>query len=148
MNEIVDQPLTSPLELAVFCFQGARRNIVAGMSYLYQVDKENLWEGKYSSFSEFVEQDCQLSKGYASKLVQAWEHYVITGGVSEYKLQDIDAEKLYLAMRLPVAPEQQVIRAGLWSRSELKQELASTPEGDCQHDCEHITICSRCSKRV
>jgi hypothetical protein len=61
--------------------------VYEGASLLYQIDQEKLWEGNYDSFGEYVEQECQLSQGYASKLLQSWKFYVIEGGLSQAKLQ-------------------------------------------------------------
>lgn len=131
-------------------FKAARRSVYEGAALLYQIDQTNAWEGHFGSFSEYVEQECQLSKGYASKLLQSWEYYVVNGGVSPRNLVGVDAEKLYLATKLPKGtPEQRFVKAMEWSRADLRDELASDEAGDCQHpDEKRIVLCTVCGKRL
>lgn len=131
-------------------FKAARRSVYEGAALLYQIQQENAWEGHFSGFSEYVEQECQLSKGYASKLLQAWEFYVIEGGVSPRNLVGVDAEKLYLATKLPSGSVQQrFVKACEWSRSDFRDELASSEGVDCGHpDEKRVIICGQCSRRV
>lgn len=141
-------PQTTILDQAAQCFTSARRNIYEGTALLYRIDQEKSWEGQFSSFGEYVEQECQLSQGYASKLLQSWKFYVIDGGLSQAKLNGVDAEKLYLALKLPDGtPEKRLIQAQTLSRQELRAELAEKDGEDCQHE-QTVTICSRCHQRV
>lgn len=141
-------PQTTILTKAAECFTNARKNVYEGASLLYQIDQEKLWEGNYDSFGEFVEQDCQLSQGYASKLIQSWKFYVVDGGLSQRKLEGVDAEKLYLALKLPEGtPEKRLIQAQTLSRQELRAELTEKDGVDCQHE-KTITICASCHKRL
>lgn len=147
MNELIKYGL---LRTAAEYFQTARTHIYAGAKLLYEIDQTNAWEGKYSSFSEYVEQECQLSRGFASKLLQAWKYYVIDGGVSHDKLVGIDAEKLYLALRLPSgSPEDKLLKAREWNRDDLRAELSTTDGMECQHPEEkHVILCGKCSRRI
>lgn len=146
MTELSTQVLTDAAE----CFQNARRSIYEGAALLYRIREENLYEGQFSSFGEYVEQECQLSKGYASKLLQAWEYYVIEGGVSPRNLQGVDAEKLYLAIKLPTGtPEQRFIKAHEWSRQDFRDELSTKDGLDCAHpEDKRVILCGVCLKRV
>lgn len=142
------QTVVNVLEQAATFFQNARRSLIAGAELLYKIRQGNLWEGQYSSFAEYVEDECQISRGQASKLLTVYEHFVITHGVSQRNLEGADMEKLYLATSLEVEPEQALIRAKTLTRQELRDELSSGPQGDCAHDCEHFTLCGRCNRRV
>lgn len=141
---------TTILTDAAACFNSARKNVYAGAAMLYQIQENNLWEGKYSSFTEYVEQECQLSKGYASKLLQAWKFYVIDGGVLQAKLAGIDPDKLYFALRLPTGTvEQRLVKAREWNRDDLRAELSTVDGEECKHpEDKRVTICGICSKRV
>lgn len=138
------------LKDAADCFKSARRNVYEGAKLLHRIYEENYWEGQYSSFGEYVETECQLSKGYASKLLQAWQYYVVDGGVSPRNLESVDAEKLYLALRLPDGtPEEKLVKAREWSRDDFRAELHSKDGVDCSHPEEkQVTICGICQKRV
>lgn len=146
MNELS----TTVLAEAADHFRNARINIYEGAKLLYQIDTENLWEGSYSSFTEYVEQECQLSRGYASKLLSAWNFYVIEGGVSQRNLEGVDVEKLYLAIKLPEGTaEDRLVKAREWNRQDFKDELSTRDGVECQHPEEnHVTICGICSRRV
>lgn len=145
MNEL---QTTEILTNAKQCFDTARLKLMQGAEYLYLISKGNLYEGAYSSFGEFVEQGCQISQGMASKLIKVYEYYVVNGGLERTKLNEIDSEKLYLALNLPGTPEEKMVRAETWTRQEIKAELASKDGVDCTHDCPHVTICSSCNARV
>jgi len=141
-------PQTTILTQAAQCFTTARQNIYEGAALLYKINEEGLWKDSFDSFGEYVEQDCQLSQGYASKLLQSWKFYVIEGGLSQAKLSGVDAEKLYLALKLPNGtPEKRLIQAQTLSRQELRAELTEKDGVDCQHETT-ITICASCHKRL
>lgn len=141
-------PQTTILTDAAKCFTTARQNIYEGASLLYRINEENLWKEGYDSFGEFIEQECQLSQGYASKLIQSWKFYIVEGGLSHEKLNGVDAEKLYLALKLPDGtPEKRLIQAQTLSRQELRAELAEKDGVDCLHE-KTITICASCHARV
>lgn len=144
MTQITKNILTATAE----CFTNARRNVYEGAKLLYQINEEKLWESEYDSFNAFLEQDCQISAGYASKLIQSWKFYVVEGGLSQAKLSHVDAEKLYLALKLPTgSPEKRLTQALTLSRQELRAELAEDENGN-EHTCEPLTICKICNKRL
>lgn len=141
-------PAHTLLKEAATCFTEARKNVYDGTALLYEIQQKEAWEGMYSSFSEYVEQECQLTRGYASKLIQAWEFYVVNGGVPKRQLVGIDAEKLYLSTRLPSGSvEQRLVRAVEWNREQLRAELAVTDGKECEHD-RYVKVCVSCGKRV
>ncbi len=142
--------ITDVLDLAAHCFGQARHKFVEGSAHLYKIQEEKLWEGKYSSFGEFVEQGCGISEAFASKLVKVYRYYHIEHGLSPRKLEAIDTEKAYMAINLNGNPEHKLLKAQEWNRQELKDELASGPNGE---DCEHKVLvvkhfCKACSRAV
>lgn len=137
------------LKKAEECFSDVRQRIAEGMKLLHQISTNELWkDGGYSSFNEYVEQGCGISAGFASKLVKVYQHYVIEGGVSQRNLQQVDAEKLYLAVGLVDDIQNKLVKAETWTRQEIRDELASKDGVDCDHNCPHITICSKCHARI
>lgn len=147
INTSTSEIAATILDLAPQCFSSARQSIIEGAGYLHQIRERNLWQGRASSFGEYVENECQLSQGYASKLLKAYEHYVLNGGLSRQDIAGVDPEKLYLAIALPGTPQEQAIQAQTLSRSEIKTTAAATPEGECSHAA-HITICAVCHKKL
>ena len=140
MNEIIEK--------TIGCFKDARQRVAEGMQYLYEINKSDIWDnGQYSSFTDFVESGCGISRGFASRLLSIYQHYVIEGKVSQGNLFDIDAQKLYLAIKLPGSPSNQLIKADTLTRRELQDELASDEFGDCTHEHTY-TLCSRCHKKI
>lgn len=128
-------------------FKLARKGVYSGAALLYRIEQENLWEGRFSSFSDYVESELQISKGFASKLLQSWKFYVITNGVSPRNLEGVGEEKLYLALKIPGTAEEKLVRAREWTRRELQDEAASKDGVDCEHP-DTILICATCSKRI
>ena len=134
----------SILHKAADCFIGVRKQFIEGAKLLHKISTEKLWEGQHGSFGEYVEQECQLSQSYASKLVQLYQYYAIEGGVSHAKLAAVDPEKAYSAMKLKGNPERQLAPALTLSRQELRTEVADKGE---EHAHEYIEICVKCHKR-
>lgn len=146
MNELINSE--EILAKASDCFKGVRRNILEGSALLHQIYTQDLFKPHYSSFSAYVEQECQIGVSFASKLIKVYEQYVVTGGISVNQIADIENERLYLALQLPGTLADKVEKARLLTRSELKQERAEKDGHDCLHDCEHIKICTKCHARV
>lgn len=139
------------LKEAAACFKDARKNIYHGAALLYEIRENHSWEGQYSSFTDYIESECQLSHGFVSKLLTAWQYYVIDGSQRTTALYDIDYEKLYLATKLPKGtPEQRLVKAREWTRRDLKDALAEDENGDnCIHpEDKRVTICGICHTRV
>lgn len=137
------------LKDAASAFKLARGNVYEGARLLYQIQETNAWEGQFSSFAEFVEQECQIGKSQASKLTQMWKFYIIDGGMNKNQLVGIDSDKLYLAAKLPTGTiEQRLVKAREWNRQDLRDALAEDENGvDCVHT-ETIQLCKKCGKRV
>lgn len=133
-------------ETAALC-KGIRVSLVQVARNLHEISSRELWKAEYGSYAEYLEAECQISQGFASKLTGVFSHFVLEGGLSQRKLEGVDSEKLYLAMRLPMKPEEQLMRAQTWTRGELKAELASGGGEECSHE-NTVEICSRCHSRV
>ena len=144
-------PTATILKDASVAFHNARRSVYDGVRLLYIIHEENLWQAQYSAFGEYVEQECQISAGHASKLISLWKFYVVEGGVHQKQLVGIDADKLYLAAKLPTGTiEQRLVKAQEWNRRDLKDALAEDENGvDCQHpEDKRVVICGVCQRRV
>jgi hypothetical protein len=137
---------TLVLKAASQCFNRARQDFVAGARLLHEIKEKELWKTGYSSFGEYVEQECQISQSFAAKLTKVYEQYVLEGGVSESALQSVDAEKLYLALPLPGTTHEKLEKAKLLSRSDIKEELSEQKYGSHQHlfDDRRFGKCSVC----
>ena len=130
------------------CFTEARKNLVEGARLLYRVEKEELWrQSGCNSFSEYVETELLISRSQASKLLASYERFVVEGGVSTSKLAQISPETLYLSTKLPGSLTEQLTKAETWTVREMRDELASNGETDCQH-LNPIRICGTCHKRL
>lgn len=140
-------PATTILRDCASAFKEVRQNLIEGAALLYKIREEKLYEGKYSSFGAYCEEECQISQSFAAKLCQVYQHYVIAGKISPSVLRGVDTERLYLALRLPGEAEAQFTHAQTWSRSEIKAELASGGGAECTHPST-IEICVRCHARI
>lgn len=134
------------LEKAAKCFTSARRKLIEGAKYLHEVKEKELWKDDHESFSEYLQEKCQVSDSFASKLIQVYDHFCIQGGVAPKELENADTEKLYLALKLPGNPDKQLSQALTLSRQELKSEI-NDPDDTCKHE-EKITICAGCHRRI
>lgn len=129
-------------------FQDARKSIFEGIAMLHEIAEGKLWEsGGFSTFGEYVEQELQLHPTQASRYLTSYKHFVIEGKQDFSLLKSTDPEKLYLASKLPMDLEQQLMRATTWSRRDIKDELASKDGHDCKHEVT-VQICTHCGKRV
>ena len=134
------------LKEAAGYFKGARQNLMAGAELLHKIKAEELWKGKHESFSEYLEEDCQISDGMASKLIQVWQFYVIEGGFRGEKMIGADIEKLYMAAKLKSSPEKALSQALTLTRQELKSEL-NDPDDTCKHPATY-KVCTICHGRL
>ena len=145
MNTSLTVPETlNDLDKSIF----VARHLGSVMSVLrplvYSVYKNELWAGRFSSFGEYVESEDGLgmSQGYASKLRQVEERFVIEGGLSPEKLEGIDYERLYAASKLPGTPEEQLEMA----RTLTRREIRETKNEIEPH--EHSAICGICRMKL
>ena len=127
-------------------FREARKSLLEAAKLLWQVREEGAFKDKYETFTEYVEQGVGVSRGYASKLLTAYQFYCIEGGVSHEKLAKVDVEKLYQAISLTGTPDEKLSKALTLTRREIKEELGD----EDGHVCEPVTItwCKICNKRL
>jgi hypothetical protein len=140
MPEIINPILTE----AASCFKGARKNLMEGVSLLYQIRSESLYEPLHDSFSDYLESECHVSDSWASKALTAFQYYVVESGVSHAKLEGTDLEKLYLSVKAGGSPEEKLAKAQTLTRQELKLEIR---EEVAPHEHNWIQFCSICHKR-
>ena len=141
--------LTGILERGAMFFTQARKNLLAGAAILHKISEEKLWEGTYSSFSEYLGEACQISDSLASKLIRVYTYFVLEGKVSMKKIERVDIERLYLVIPLNDTLTEKVEKALILSRSDLRLELNEQKAG--LHECEwfelHIRQCKMCGVR-
>lgn len=136
------------LEKCSDLFQGARKNLFSAAALLYKIRDEELWKEKYESLNEYIEEECLMDKGQASRLLTTFEHYVIKGGVELAQLEEVNPEKLYMARQLQGSPSQQAVKATHLSKQELKaQKIFELKGAECEHT-HTIQICADCGKRI
>lgn len=143
MTDLTIKDDLNPLDKSIYIAKYISTAIDVLRPLVYQVWTEKLWEGRFSSFGEYVEspEGLNRSQGYASKLKQVQEHYVIEGGLSEKDISGVDYESLYLALKTAGTPREQLSKAKTLTRSELKAErqdfvpCAHVNQGNCCFDC-------------
>lgn len=142
MNEITLPQELNDLDKSILVARHFGKVMNVFRPLVYSVYKNELWKERFSSFGEYVEsaEGLGMSQGYASKLKQVEEHYVIEGGLSPEKLEGIDYERLYAASKLPGTPEEHAAIAKTLTRREIREtqnEAEETPH-------EHSPICGIC----
>ena len=125
-------------------FEQGRKLLMQGIKNLWEIRDKGLWKGMTSSFTEYVEDVCQLDKGQASRYLAVYEHFVLHGGVEHAQLGAIDPERLYVARKLKGNIDYQLTVAKELSRNELRATI--TDKDDCDRH-EWIEICTKCHKR-
>lgn len=135
--------LTNILDEAKKCFNSARQNLILGAKYLHEIKEKKLWQDNFSTFGDFVESECQISEGQASKLVKVFDYYSIQGGLAENRLEGVDMEKLYLATNLEGSPEQQLETAKVLKRKEIQEQVREDKHGVCDHEGEPYELFRR-----
>jgi hypothetical protein len=144
MNMVVQKETL--LEKAENALKNVKVSILTAAKYLHEVKATNAFEGRYSSFGEFVESN-GMSQSFAAKLTKVWEYWVEQAKVSPTELKEIPAENLYLAINLPGNDEDKLAHARTLTRSEIKAELAEKDGHECEH-LTKITICASCHARI
>lgn len=134
------------LDKTLSLFTKVRTSVIEAAAALYEVNEKEAWKGEYASFGDFVD-ECGISQGFASKLLQVYAFYAIEAKVSQRKLAEIDSERLYLAMKLPQGTvEERLMKASLLTRQELReQKVLEETGGECMHT---IHVCAKCHARV
>lgn len=137
--------MTSILVSCVEACSNLRKGLFKAAELLYAVRDSGAWkEAGYESFTAFVEQECRMDRGQASKILTVYEHYVIQGGVEPTQLELMNPERLYLARKTGGTVDHQISKAKTLTVRELREEQ----KDEDGHECEPITICKHCGKRL
>lgn len=134
------------IEKCIKLFSKARGSLMEAALSLYDIKTNKKWRAQFSSFNEFL-LELQIDPAQASRLCSVVEHYIVQGGIEPTQISDHSPEKLYRAMRLPLSPIEQALRASTWTTQELRAELSRKENGD-EHTCEAIQICKTCGRRM
>ncbi len=129
------------LDQSIYIARHIRNAIQVLRPLVYRVYTEKLWEGRFSSFAEYVESPNGLnrSQGYASKLRQV-EEFRLTSGLSEEEIFGLDHESLYLSIKAGGTPEEIVRNARTLNRQQLRAERSDKED----HEHEWVEACSVC----
>jgi hypothetical protein len=141
MNDLAIPQGLDDVDTAIFLVQVSDRAVSATRALLFKIFSEKTWQGRFSTWGEFVEEGLGKSQGWASKQLTVHEHFTLKGGIPTEDL-NIDTEKLYMAARLEGSTEEQIEKARTLSRYELKQER----NDEAPH--EHVPICAICRVRL
>ena len=109
------------LDKAVFLVNLSDKAVSATRALLYKIFEEKSWAGRYSSWAEFVESGLAKSQSWASKQLAVHEYFTLKGGIPEEQLE-LDTERLYMSSKLEGTPQQNLSRAKVLSRAELRAE--------------------------
>lgn len=139
---LVEQSLV--LEKCRQLFQSARGSVVQAMPLLHKIYKEKIYESQYNSFGEYVD-ECGIDRGFASRLITVFEHYVIANGVKIELLNSVNPERLYKARKLEGGVEKQLAAAQSLTSGELNAQLSVKENGE-EHEC--AAICRICHRKM
>lgn len=126
-------------------FSTMKSSVIWAMQLLYQLRESGEWEQISETWTDFVTDELGLSQGFASRLLTVNRHYLVEGGLSADSLENIDHERLYLAAQTDGTVEQQVEKARLLNRRELREEKIDSGH---IHEPETIEIYKCCGMRV
>lgn len=143
-NEIIVPQDLSDVDKAIFLVRLSDKAQSLSRAFVHKIFGEKSWEGRFSSWGEFVEAGLNKSPSWASKQIAVHEYYHLKGGLSQDKL-DFDNECLYLAIDLTGTPEEKVEKARVLSRSEIKEQKVFEKTGK-EHD--HSYICRICHQKA
>lgn len=140
-SEVGIQIPQDTLEASIFLARKIQGAVDVLRPLVYQVWKDELWRGRFSSFGEYVESPEGLNKsqGYASKL-RSNEEWRLESGLSQEQIAGIDNETLYLARKSGGTPEEIISKGKTLNRAELRQ----TQQEYEPHEIDPIVICKTC----
>jgi hypothetical protein len=115
------------------------KELIARVAFnLLALKESGEWEQYgHSTFPKFCEMELELSQGNTSKYLAIASFYAPV-----YKAEEIgavDSEKLYLAAKLGVEPDEALSRAKTWSREDFK--ISKSEE---EHEAEWVKYCKKC----
>lgn len=136
------------LEKCAESFKAGRHHLILATALLYEIKSKELWKEKHETLTEYIEEECKMDKGQASRLLASYEHFVVNGPVEHAQLENVSLERLYLATKLKGSKATQFKQALLLQRGELKKQAVYEQTGE---ECPHttvITICAKCHQRI
>lgn len=141
------------VDAAIFLVKVSEQANSMTRELLWKIREEKLYEGRFMNFTEFVESPEGLGKSasWASKMCAVHEYYCLQGKVAADQLEEVENEKLYLAMNIKgYTPEQKATRAKSWTRQDIKDETREQEHGICEHTGAYETFrkCLDCGKFV
>lgn len=131
---------TNLLDKTEQLFHSVRVNMLEAAVALYEVQKTEAWKERFETYQDFIHA-IGISQGQASKYVSVIDHYLTNGGLSHAKLAEIEMEKLYLARGLEGTPEEQVTKALVLSRSEIRAQKVYEETGAEHTHNYRCTVC-------
>ncbi len=140
-TEIVVPKELEDVDRAIFLVRLSDKAVSATREILYKIFAAKSWEGKYSSWGEFIESGLGKSQGWATKQIKVHEYFTLLGGIAPEELE-LDTEKLYMASRLAGTPEENKQKAITLNRQELR--LEGNESETTSHEPEWITYCKVC----
>lgn len=139
MSEITTTGLIEQTRLLLNAVRGS--SIKIGEN-LYNI-KKNMAPG--TDWGDLLRDEFDISEGFASKLMSIHKVLVVEGGISQEKLEGIDGEKLYLALKLEGTAEEKVAKAETLTRREIREEAVDDGHA---HSGETILIHKCCGLRI
>lgn len=138
MDDALILPNLNDLDKSIYVMRHISSAIDVLRPLVFSVWKDELWRGRFSSFSEYVESPDGLNKsqGYASKL-KTVQQFSIDSGTD---VSGVDYESMYLSIKTGGTPEEIISRARSLTRAELRAERIEAKD----HEHDWITACSEC----
>jgi len=133
---------TGLIEQTRLLLQAVRGSSIKIGENLYKI-KQEMTVG--TNWGDLIRDEFDISESFASKLMSIYKGFVIDGGLSREKLEGIDGEKLYLALKLEGTPEEKIAKAATLTRREIREERVD--DGHV-HSGETIEIHKCCGMRV
>lgn len=120
-------------------------------SRLYKIKEENLWEGTYDSYYEFLDA-AHVNPSMASMLVKVHQYYVVEGKQTPERLKNIGYSNLYQSIPLIERDgiETTIVKAETLTRSEIIDEVKEQKHGEHVHtpkDDQRFAVCA-CGKFI
>lgn len=148
--EAEPKAITVPEELSdidklIFLAKLGEKVDAATREYVWKVYHSGDWKEYKDTWREFVQEVLKKSLGWATKRMASHQRFVIEGGFSPAKLDEVgDTERLYLSTLTEGSPEEQFARALTWSRDDFKEDKKDV----CEHPMPPITVCPDCWKQI
>jgi hypothetical protein len=145
-KEIIVPKGLNEVDAAIFLVKVSDKATAMTREILFKIHEEKLYEGRFSSWDDFVESPDGLdkSRGWASKNLQVHK-WALANGFRRENLEGVDTERLYLASRMEGPALKALAKAQTLSRQDLKEELR---EADPCTEHVLVTICTKCQVRL